>query len=74
MENYEMVKIKKSDYEELLKYRRMDINEKTYKKNYYKNKYANDPEYRMRRKIANKKYQEKIKEKKRLEKINNLEK
>ena len=38
-----------------------------YIRNYYKNKYANDPEYRLKRKIANKKYNEK----KKLERMNN---
>ncbi len=63
----EMIKIKREDYLILLDYKRKDINYKTYKKNYYKTKYANDPEYRMKRKIANKKYNEK----KKLERTNN---
>lgn len=63
----EMIKIKREDYLILLDYKRKDINYKTYKKNYYKNKYANDPEYRLKRKIANKKYNEK----KKLERMNN---
>ena len=66
------VKISKSEYNELLQLKRNETAEKNYRNNYYKNKYANDPKFRERRKIANKKYNEKKKLEK-LKKIDNKE-
>jgi hypothetical protein len=55
------VKISKEEYNELLLYKRQDDNLKTYRRDYYRNRYANDEEFRKRRQLANKKYQEKKK-------------
>jgi len=64
------VKILESEYKELLQLKRNNNSEKNYRNNYYKNKYANDPDFRERRRIANKKYNEK----KKLQKLKELEK
>mgnify|MGYP003119125546 FL=1 len=63
------VKISKSEYHELLQLKRNEEAEKNYRNNYYKNKYANDPNFRERRRLANKKYNEK----KKLEKLKKIE-
>lgn len=63
------VKILKSEYNELLQLKRNETAEKNYRNNYYKNKYANDPNFRERRRLANKKYNEK----KKLEKLKKIE-
>jgi hypothetical protein len=63
------VKISKSEYNELLQLKRNETAEKNYRNNYYKNKYANDPNFRERRRLANKKYNEK----KKLEKLKKIE-
>jgi hypothetical protein len=62
----EQIKISKEEYDELLLYKRQDDNLKSYRRNYYRNRYANDENFRIRRQIANKKYQEKKKKEKKV--------
>jgi len=58
------IKISTDEYQELMMFKRRDDNLKTYRRNYYRNRYLTDENFRYQRKLANKKYHEKIKNKK----------